>query len=641
MIASNKHSVAPKVVLEFLQKTLPFNELNASELRSLCRGCVIALYPKGFKIIRQQESGVRNLFLIQQGGVKLYVESGGAVEELRDFRGEGGTFGALAMAKEAPSDVTVEAVEDTFCFLFGKEAFLDLIDSNDKFAQFFLETFSEEFIGDAYSQLRCEKVQLKAEDALYLFSTKVQALIKSLPQFIEGSATVQEAAASMTRLGIGSLLVRDCDGGLAGIITDTDLRNKVVAQGMDYRAPVEKVMAIPVHTISAEAVCFEVLLQFIRHGVDHLVVEHRKQILGVVTAMDVIAHQGAWPLYLFREIVAERDIESLYTLSGKIPMAVRSLIEQGARGGNITRVITLLNDSIAERALGLLLTQMGPPPVPFAWLTLGSDGRREQTFSTDQDNALVYGNPADDSAANAAEIYFEAFTQQAAEHLVACGYPRCKRGTMASNPRWRKPYSVWMAYFDEWLTSPEPQEVALAEVFFDFRSVLGSTALARALRTRLTDQAQRQPMFLSHLASHCLLSWPPLSFFRDFIVEKDGGRTVRFDLKIRGLLPFVNFARLMALSYGVEETSTLDRLRILGERGHISEQLYADAREAYEFLIQLRLVHQLKVVEAGLAPDSFIEPSQLSNIERKTLKETFGVIDRMLAAIKQEFPSAL
>ncbi len=639
-MGENEYSVAPRVLLDFLSGNLPFSDLDSGELEHLSRHCQINFFPKGSILFHQDITEVTHLCLIQKGGVKVYFRADDTVATLKDYGGEGAAIGALSIVRGDRADLTVEAVEDTFCFMLEKRAFLDLVKRNPRVAQFFLQGFSGDFIVDAYSELRSEKVRARKEEALYLFNTKIQALIKSPPEIIAMTATIREAAELMARRGIGSVLVENPAGGIAGIVTDKDLRN-VVGLGMDYGLPVERIMASPVRTISGRRICFEALLRIIRDRHEHLVVEHKKQILGVITAHDIIAYQGALPLYLFREIAAERDIESLYALSEKVPAAVRTLIEEGARGRNISRVITLLNDCIVDRILDLLIDQLGTPPVTFCWLTLGSDGRKEQNFRTDQDNALVYRDSADNDLKQAAEDYFRTLGRLAVEHLVACGYPRCKSDFMASNSRWCRPFSVWTDYFNDWMASPEPTDVAIAAIFFDFRSVYGDDGLGDSLRRKVTDRAQRQHAFLNHLAADCLLNWPPLSFFRNFIVEKNGEHKNRLDLKTRGLSPFVNFARLMALRYGIEETNTLDRLRITAADGHISEEFYADAREAYEFQIQLNLVHQLKMVEAGLNPDNFIDPVELSDLERKTLKESFSVIDRMLAHIKQDFPSVL
>jgi CBS domain-containing protein len=351
-----------------------------------------------------------------------------------------------------------------------------------------------------------------------------------------------------------------------------------------------------------------------------------------------MVHQGTSPLYLFREIVAQRQIEGLYSLSQKVPLVVRSLVEEGAKANNITRMITVLNDHIVHRLLTLLHEEMGPAPNAFCWIMFGSEGRKEQTFKTDQDNALIYQSPKDDwEAIKTAKLYFRRFGNRAIQHLEACGYPLCKGEMMASNPRWRKPYSVWKGYFDRWISAPEPEEVLNATIFFDFRPGYGQVSLGERLRDYLALQAPSKGIFLMHLAKDCLQSKPPLTFFRNFMVEKDGKYKNRLDIKTRGLVPFVDFARLMALRHGVKETNTLDRLNTLSENGHIPRELYVETREAYEFQMQLRLVHQLRMMEIGQAPHNHIDPAELSDLEKQTLKESFAVIGRIQTYVKDEF----
>jgi CBS domain-containing protein len=317
---------------------------------------------------------------------------------------------------------------------------------------------------------------------------------------------------------------------------------------------------------------------------------------------------------------------------------VRTLVEEGAKANNITRMITVLNDHIVQRLLILLYDEMGPAPYPFCWLTLGSEGRREQTFKTDQDNALIYATPPDDwEQIKAGKLYFRRFGNRAIQHLEACGYPLCRGEMMASNPKWRKPYAVWQAYFDRWISAPEPQEVLHATIFFDFRPVYGNMELPERLRDHLCTQAPTKGIFLMHLAKDCLASRPPLTFFRNFIVEKDGVHKNRLDLKTRGLVPFVDFARLLALRHGVRETNTLARLQILADNDCIPRELYTEMRDAYEFQMQLRLVHQLRMMEAGQSPNNHIDPAELSDLEKQTLKEAFAVINRIQGYVKDEF----
>lgn len=235
------------------------------------------------------------------------------------------------------------------------------------------------------------------------------------------------------------------------------------------------------------------------------------------------------------------------------------------------------------------------------------------------------------------EEYFRDFATTAIGHLVQCGYPLCPGEVMASNPKWRQPASVWNQYFRTWCQTPEPREILHSTIFFDFRPGFGAGALAMELRTMLTALAQRQGIFLLHLARHCLASRPPLSFFKNFIVEKDGEHKNTFDLKRKGLVFFVDFARLMALKHGIAEVNTLERLRVLDEAQCLSQGLCGEIIEAYEFLMQLRLVHQLRMLEEGGQPDNYINPSDLSDLERQTLKEAFGVISRLQDAVRLEF----
>lgn len=635
---SDTHVAEPEVVLDFLGKTRPFHELDLPTLRQLARKCTVDFFPRGTLVFRQDQTEVNHFYLIQKGGVKIYLKDEEGAVTLKDFRGEGEYFGALPIIQETRANLNVETVEDTFCFLFPRDAFLELIQSSPRVTHYFLRDMSAKLVNTAYAELRRHRLSPRTESALYLFSTQVADIVKGKNLYTTvAGASVRDAAARMAELHIGSLLVEDEQGKIIGIITDKDLRTKVIAAGLDYGATVDGIMASPVQSIPAHAVCFDALLKMMRQRIHHLAVEQQNTIVGVVTTHDVMLLQGSSPLYLFREILAQRRIEGLYSLSRKVPQVVRTLIEEGAKANNITRMITILNDHILERLLDLLIEELGPPPLPFCWLLMGSEGRREQTFKTDQDNALIYADPENDEQASQAETYFKTLTDKAIEHLVACGYPRCPGEIMASNPKWRQPARAWKRCFDDWLTTPEPKDVLHSTIFFDFRAGYGERGLAEELRRHLAEKSGRSGLFLLHLAKDCLEARPPLSFFRSFIVERDGEHRNHLDLKTKGLVPFVDFARLMALKCGVRESNTLDRLQLLAEGNHIPRDLYTGAVEAYEFLMQLRLMHQMQMLEDSRTPDNHINPADLSDLERKTLKEAFEVVRRLQSSIRQEF----
>ena len=632
------HAAPPAQVIAFLRQTLPFNTLSSGYLEELARQCLIDFFPKGTLVFEQGVTEVTHFYLIQKGGVRIFLTDEDGEATLKDFRGEGEYFGAVPLLHgTAQANLNVETVEDTFCYLFPKEAFLHLMHTNPRVAQYYLRTMTEKLITSAYTELRQHKVTPRTESALRLVSVPVAEIVKGPPQMVDEATPVQEAAATMSNLHIGSLLVRDRTGAVAGIVTDKDLRTKVVARGLDFSTPVGQIMASPVQSVAGHVVCFDALLTMMSGRIHHLAVTRQEEVIGVVTTHDIMVVQGTSPLYLFREILAQQRIEGLYELSPKVPLIIRSLVEEGAKANNIARMITLLNDHILDRLLAMLVEELGPPPLPFCWLYMGSEGRREQTFKTDQDNAIIYRDPGSEEEAAEAARYFRLLGEKAIAHLTACGFPPCPGEIMASNPKWRQPASTWRACFEDWIYRPDPQEVRNATIFFDFRHGYGSQELARQLRDHLARTVQKQELFLLHLARDCMESRPPLSFFRNFMVEKDGEHKNRLDIKRRGLVPFVDFARVMALRYGVKATNTLDRLRLLAEGHHLPQELCAEAAEAYEFLMQLRLVHQLQRLEKTGEPDNFIDPGDLTDLEKQTMKEAFGVIGRLQSFVRQEF----
>ena len=625
----------PELVLEFLRATLPFSEVDEKALASLSKECSVDFLAKGMPLFSQGDE-VQHLYLVQKGGVKVFLRDDEGRETLLDYRSDGASVGALAMFGGGTAGFYAETVEDTFFFKMPRSVFLDAVRTIPALSHFYLHSFSKDYVAKAFSDMRTREIEMPRDSGLYLFGSRIGDMASGPPVTIAMGQTIQQAAALMVRQGVGSLLVTDPSGDIIGIVTDKDLR-KTLSVGMDYEAPIEVIMSSPVETVDREDICFDALLRMMSKKIHHLAVTRDSEVVGMVTSHDVMVLQGKSPLSLFREILSQRTFEGLYPLSKSVPNVIRTLIEEGAKAGNITRMITVINDLILDRLLTLLLKELGRPPVPFCWLLMGSEGRKEQTFYTDQDNALVYKDVQDEVVQRAVRIYFEAFAERAIAHLIKCGFPPCPGDIMARNPKWCQPYSVWRDYFERWIEVPEPTQVMHAAIFFDFRAGYGHAPFAEELRNHLALHCRRQEVFLRYLAANCLESKPPLSFFRNFIVEKDGEHKNTLDIKKRGLAPMVDFARVLALKEGVRETNTLGRLDKLNEREVISPELYNDSREAYEFLMHLRLMHQLERVEQGMEPNNNIDPKTLSELEKRTLKDAFSVIGRMQSFLKEMF----
>lgn len=636
------HSVSPADAVDILQRTLPFSELPGEELRRLARACSIDFIPSRTRFIEQGRSPVDYLWIIQKGGVKSYLLAEDGSATLLDIQGEGATFGALAIVRGSLANFNVETVEDSFFYRIPKAEFLGLIERYPAVGQFYLRTLSEAYVHKAFSELR----RLRPADAgtrLSLFATKVGDVVRRDLVTITASESIRDAAERMGRTGVGSLVILDGFGedgpGVSGIVTDQDFRDKVAAQGLPVDQPVRAIMSSPVMSVDESTLCFDALLAMMKNQIHHLGVRRSGRVTGMVTAHDFMTLTGRSPYSLFKDIVGETTLDGLARRAKGIPDVVRALFEEGARAGKVGRMVAVLNDLVLERLLTMLQEELGPPPLPFCWLALGSEGRREQTIRTDQDNALIWQDPpAGDAGLSArAEEYFGKFGRRASQCLMEFGYPRCPGGIMAENPKWRMSLSGWKRLFESWVLRPEPEQILFAGIFFDFRPVFGYLALGEALKDHVTPLAAREEIFLRHMAADCLRVRPPLSFFKSFIVEKDGEHKDALDIKTRGVLPLTEFGRAMALKHGLRETNSLDRFQALADAGHISGEFHAELRETYEFLMQARIASQLRQMDEGRAVSNHIKPSGLTDLEKRTLKEAFGVIGRMQAFVRDEF----
>ena len=330
-----------------------------------------------------------------------------------------------------------------------------------------------------------------------------------------------------------------------------------------------------------------------------------------------------------------RSLDELVEQRPARDRAVQSLFSTGISACDLARIIADTNDRLAQRILRFIEAELGPPPLPYCWLGLGSAGRREQALKTDQDHALVYRDPCD-APAEAAGAYFTELAERAAAALERCGFPRCAGDVMATNPRWRQPLGVWRGHFARWVRQPKPEAVYNSEIFFDLRPIAGDRSLADALWKDLAEWVPHAPVFSQLLMEAALLHRPPLGFFDRFVVERSGQHRGAFHIKPRGLMPVVEAARAYALARGVTVTNTVERLGALRAQKAIPAREADDLLAAYEFLMRLRIRHHLEQLEAGEPLDDFIVPDGLSRPERNALKGHFKVIAALQAYIGRQ-----
>lgn len=623
-------------VIEFLRNVSPFQELDDATLKEVAAGVSMEFYPKGSTILHQDGPASEYLRIVKKGSVKVFIKSSKDDELAIDTRGEGETFGFLSLVSADKSRANVVALEDTTCYLVSRGAIIKLLETYPAFAEYFLVTFLNKYIDRTYKEIHKRSLLYGGGDRL-LFTTPVGDIITREAVTASQDISIREAAEVMSQNRISSIVLLDSEGVPVGVVTDRDLRDKVVSKGRSVQDPIKSIMSVSLIKAEAKDYCFEALLNMIRYGIHHLLVIDRGKLKGVVTNHDLMMLQGTSPISIAREIEAQHSIEGLIPVSKKINKVVELLMKEGAKASNITRVIAEINDRLLRKILEITEKKLGAPPVNYCWIVFGSEGRMEQTFKTDQDNAIIYEDTETPEKEGEAKTYFSAFTLLVRDSLLKCGFPPCPADYMASNPQWRQPLKVWKRYFSRWISSPNPEALLKSLIFFDFRPVYGEFRLAEELRSHLTVSLRGQNIFLALMASVITKNRPPLGFFRTFIVEKSGAHKNELDLKLSGIGPLVDIVRFFALETGIPETSTLERIEALKNRHSVMKELSEDLEQAFEFINLLRIQHQMEQTKKSITPDNFINPGTLSNLEKKYLKESFHIIAKIQDIIVEQY----
>ena len=627
-------------VVAFLKKVPPFQFLDDENLHAVARNLSMEFYPKGTLIMKQDDPPSDSLRIIQKGGVKLFMTSEDGGELVIDYRGAGDTFGFLSLVGKYRVRSNVLAVDDTICYLLGKEMLIKLMDDQLSFTEYFLKSHVTMYIDRIYREMQDKSLFSGGSDRL-LFTTRVGDMgIKDVVSTLEDTK-IREAAQLMTEKRISSVVIMDRNDLPVGVVTDRDLREKVVSRGRNVEEPVRSIMSTSLIRVDARDYCFEAVLRMIKYNIHHILVIEDGKLTGVITNHDLMMLQGTSPLSLTKDIESQQTIDGLMPVSKKVSGIVGLLLKEGAKASNITKVITEINDRLVKKVMEFAEKKFGAAPAPYCLVVFCSEGRKEQTFKMAQNNAIIYADPVSDRHAEDAKKYFGAFTAFVRDGLITCGFPISPAGRMASNPLWCQPLKVWKEYFSNWVSTPTPDAVSNTAAFFDLRPIYGEHALSDALKDFFIPLLRDQKVFLSFLVNMAVENTPPVGLFKSFVVDKSGVHKGKFNLKDRGITPLVDSIRLCALEKEIHETSTLERIALL--RGmHPLVNEYADELEhSFEFLMLLRINHQYGQISAGAAPDNFLNPDRLSNFEKRSIREVFQLISKIQGLIADKYSSSV
>ncbi|WP_069046756.1 putative nucleotidyltransferase substrate binding domain-containing protein [Hydrogenophaga sp. RAC07] len=469
--------------------------------------------------------------------------------------------------------------------------------------------------------------------ALNLMSTPVSALINRAPITLPPHTSIRAAAQLMSEQRVSSVLIAE-QGLLFGLITDRDLRNRVIAAGLDTQRPIMDIATLAPFFVNLHDPAFNALLLMARHNIHHVPVLDGQRIAGMITATDLTEQHSTSAVYLAGDIYKQTAVEGLQRASTRIRALQQSLAAADATAYNTGHIITVITDAITTRLLQLGEAQLGPAPVDYVWVAAGSQARSEQTAKSDQDNCLVLDDAFDESVHGA---YFRELTRFVCTGLDACGYVFCPGEMMAMTDTWRQPRARWAEYFRRWTSQPEPKALMLTCVFFDLRAIHGQASLLDGLRRDVLQNTRGNTLFLAHMVGNALTHQPPLGLFKGLSPARSGEHKGTIDLKHTGVVPIVDLARVYALAGGHAEVNTHDRLLTAGEGGDISAQSARDLRDALEFLASLRIRHQAQQIAQGLAPDNFLDPAEISNFERTQLRDAFQVVQTLQSVLSNRY----
>ncbi len=616
----------------FLRQYPPFSQMEDDALRFLAGHLALGYYPAGTVILDPAQQVPRSFHIIQRGTVQVVPFNASHSDDAQPVTmGAGECFSVSAMLENRPVIAPYTAVADTFCYELPAEHFPELLNRSPVFRE-----FSTGFLA---SMLRESRRLIKlnftaASGEQQAMSRTLRSLVTRQPVTCAPETPLADVLRTMQSRKIGSMLIANSDGSPAGIFTRHDVLDRVALAQCELSRPISEVMTRNPLTLPAEASAYDAAVLIADRGIRHIPVCDGGRLLGVITERDLFALQRVSVRAINRTIAGAQSIADLRRCAGDIRRLARNMLGQGVSAEHMTLIISTLNDALVRQVLDIEATQFDLGGVQWSWLSFGSEGRYEQTISSDQDNGMVFsgaGMPADSLRARLLP-----FAQAVNRALDACGFPLCKGNIMAGNPQWCMSLDEWRECFGRWIANTDPQALLGAVIFFDFRCLHGDASLAHGLRDHLTRIARDNSRFQRQLAQYALETKPPLGLISDFATDDDGDARGTIDLKKSGARLFTDAARVLALAAGVTHTNTVQRLRqSAAALGMPAAEIDAIV-EAFYFLQTLRLRGQMSADPKVRDPNR-INPDHLNEVDRRILKESLRQLRKLQSRLALDY----
>jgi len=631
---------APTVVAglrQALKTHAPFAKMADADVDEVVRHAVVRYYAPGETVLSPAPARPTHCLYVRQGCVRgeRPMPAGGANAQWELNAGDMLPVGALIARRGVTSVYT--ALADTFVIAFPASVFDALAERSNVFKDFCTRRLQ--------SLLDLSRQHFQLEYAASVteqrgLSTPLASILRNEPITVTPRTPLGEALALMEERRIGSLPVVDADGRPAGIFTRQDVIGRVVLPQVPLAAPIASVASAPVVTLPLNATAGDAALAMAQRGIRHVVtLDEAGRVAGVVSERDLFGLQRLSVRELASTIRRAGDLNALKQCASDIRSLSHALVAQGIASGQLTRMIASLNDQLVARLLDVTRKRHDFGGVAVCWIGMGSEGRSEQTIATDQDNGIIFA-PNDESVPPAAiRERLLPFATEVNNALDACGYPLCKGGVMAMNPRWCASLAEWREAFFGWIDRGDPESLLAANIFFDFRGLWGETGLAEALRADIAARARANPRFLKQMSDNALRSRPPLNWLGDIAAQ--GGDEPGIDIKMTGTAIFVDGARILALAAGVTATNTNERLQQAAAARGIPDAELRAWSDSFDYLQLVRLRTQHRRGSGALKPadnPNHVPLADLSEVDRRILRESLRQAKKLQQRLEVDYP---
>lgn len=621
--------------IKFLQAYPPFDRMEPDALQFLVEHLKLAYYPKDALIVSPDSGVVRVFHILQRGKVQARQASEISLMEhslMTLGPGEGFPIGSVTAQRSSTNIYT--AIGDVFCYELGADDFFALMQKSSVF-NLFCTQYIASLLSQSRQQLQMQFSQRVAEQQT--MNSPLASIIKKEALSVTPDTPVRQVVELMAGRSIGSMIVVDDNRQPIGIFTQSDVLKRIVLPGVSLEVPISEVMSPAPHTLPLAANAYDAALAMAMHGVRHvLAVDEGGRLKGVISERDLFTLQRVGLRQIRQTIDSATTIEMLLQASHDVRQLSLNMLAQGVGAEQITQFISALNDTLTRRIIQLNLENHDLFGIDWAWLSFGSEGRDEQTFSTDQDNGIVF-LCTDIMDREQTQLRLLEFARDVNDDLDKCGFPLCAGKIMAGNPELCLTLEEWEEKFAGWVRTPEPKALLNATIFFDFRPLFGKFNLADRMRVSLHRLTRGNPLFLRMLAENALSVAPPLGRIRDFVTDVDPKNPGTIDLKKYGARLFIDSARVFAMAHDVMATNTVQRIKLVAPPMNISPDEASAVVDAFNFIQLLRLRHQHSEQTQGRQGDNLIRPDDLNEVERRILKEAFRQARRLQQRLKLDY----